>query len=67
MQDKKTTLIKEIKKLWENKSISEFDIAPELLEYLELSDLKQLKAKILNSLTTLSDEQKEWLKQFKKD
>ena len=66
MDDKKA-LINEIKELWKSSNLTEFDIAPELLEYLELKDLEELKNKILNSLTTLTDEQKEWLKRFKKD
>ncbi len=66
MDDKKA-LINEIKELWKSQNLTEFDISPELLEYLELKDLEELKRKILNSLTTLSDEQKEWLKRFKKD
>jgi len=65
MDDKKA-LINDIKELWKSANLTEFDIAPELLDYLELKDLEELKSKILNSLTTLTDEQKEWLKRFKK-
>jgi len=65
MQDK-LRVLNEIKELSKRQNIQEFEIAPELLEYLELSDLEKLKAKILSSLTTLSDEQKNWLMQFKK-
>ena len=67
MQDKKRALVKEIKELWQNSLTSEFDIAPELLEYLELKDLEDLKRKILNSLINLTKEQKEWLQLFKKE
>lgn len=65
MEDKKI-ILNEIKELWKSKNIKEFEIAPELLEYLELEDLKKLKAKILNSLKDLTNEQKEWLNKFKK-
>jgi len=65
MQDK-LSLINEIKELWKSKNIENFDIAPELLEYLELKDLEELKAKILNSKSNLSQEQKDWLMQFRK-
>ena len=65
MEDKKS-LLNEIKELWKSKNIKEFDIAPELLEYLELKDLQELKARILNSMQNLTQEQKEWLEKFKK-
>jgi len=65
MQDKKR-LIDEIKELWKSENIEDFDIAPELLEYLELKDLEELKAKILNSKAELSEKQKDWLFQFRK-
>jgi len=66
MQDK-IAIINEIKELYQKNSIKSIEIAPELLEYLELKDLQNLKAKVLDSLSNLSDEQKEWLMQFKKD
>ena len=65
MEDKKS-LLNEIKELWKSENIENFDIAPELLEYLELKDLQELKEKILNSMSNLTDEQKEWLFQFRK-
>ena len=65
MEDKKS-LLNEIKELWANENIQGFDIAPELLEYLELKDLQELKEKILNSMTDLNEEQKDWLFQFRK-
>jgi hypothetical protein len=65
MEDKKS-LLNEIKELWKSKNIKEFDIAPELLEYLELKDLQELKARVLNSMQNLTQEQKEWLEKFKK-
>ena len=64
--DEKVKLIEEIKELWNTKDIPQFDIAPELLEYLTLRDLQKLKAKILQSQKVLSEEQKEWLLQFRK-
>jgi len=66
MQDK-LELLKEIKELWNNQNIDKFDIAPELLEYLEEKDLIKLKEKILTSLKELTQEQKEWLSKFKKE
>jgi len=41
-------------------------INPDLLAYLELDDLINTKAKLLERVGTLSDEDKEWLEQFKK-
>ncbi|HHD74936.1 MAG TPA: hypothetical protein ENL00_03850 [Nitratifractor sp.] len=65
--EEKEKLLKEIKELWSDKSLPKFAIAPELLEYLELNDLIELKRKILNSQSCLSQEQKEWLAQFRKE
>ncbi len=41
-------------------------INPALLEYLEREDLINTKAKLLERVGVLSDEDKEWLEQFKK-
>ncbi len=41
-------------------------INPALLEYLEIDDLINTKAKLLERVGVLSDEDKEWLEQFKK-
>ena len=41
-------------------------INPDLLAYLELEDLINTKAKLLERVGTLSDEDKAWLEQFKK-
>jgi len=41
-------------------------INPALLAYLEVEDLINTKAKLLERAGTLSDEDKEWLEQFKK-
>ena len=66
MDDKKTILM-EIKELWKDPNLTEFDISEEILEYLTLDDLIELKAKILNSLSNSSEEQKEWLSKFRMD
>jgi len=66
MQDK-LAIIDEIKEIYSNHNIEKLEIDEKLLEYLELKDLQNLKAKVLQSLSTLTSEQKEWLKQFKKD
>jgi len=65
MEDKKR-LLNEIKELWNSKNIKSFDIAPEVLEYLEIDDLIKLKTKILDSMQNLTKEQKDWLEKFKK-
>lgn len=41
-------------------------INPALLEYLEVEDLINTKAKLLERVGVLSDEDKVWLEQFKK-
>ena len=41
-------------------------INPALLAYLEVEDLINTKAKLLERVGKLSDEDKEWLEQFKK-
>ena len=41
-------------------------INPALLEYLEINDLINTKAKLLERVGTLSEEDKIWLEQFKK-
>ncbi len=62
----KESLLKEIKLLWSSETIENFDIAPELLEYLDVKDLENLKLKILESKKSLNDEQKDWLFKFRK-
>ena len=44
----------------------ESTINPALLKYLELEDLISTKKKLLERVGKLSDEDKEWLEQFKK-
>ncbi len=41
-------------------------ISPALLAYLEIDDLISTKKKLLERVGTLSEEDKEWLQQFKK-
>ena len=41
-------------------------INPDLLTYLSTQDLESIKAKLLERVNTLSDEDKAWLEQFKK-
>ena len=45
---------------------SEPTINPDLLAYLEIEDLINTKAKLLERVGKLSDADKEWLEQFKK-
>jgi len=40
-------------------------INPSLLAYLEIDDLTSMKKKLLERVGTLSQEDKEWLEQFK--
>ncbi len=63
----KEKLLQEIKELFAKQKLQEFTIEPELLEYLSLKDLQELKIKILQSLSTLSSEDKKWLAKFKKE
>jgi hypothetical protein len=44
----------------------ETTINPALLAYLEIEDLIATKKKLLERVGTLSEEDKEWLQQFKK-
>jgi hypothetical protein len=41
-------------------------INPDLLQYLEVKDLESIKASLLCKVGTLSEDDKEWLEQFKK-
>ena len=45
---------------------SEPTINPALLEYLEINDLINTKAKLLERVGKLTEENKVWLEQFKK-
>jgi hypothetical protein len=41
-------------------------INPDLLAYLSMEDLVNIKAKLLEKVNVLTDEDKAWLEQFKK-
>ena len=61
----KETLLAEIDKLI---SYGKEDptINPDLLVYLSIEDLLSIKAKLLERVNVLSEEDKAWLEQFKK-
>lgn len=61
----KQTLLAEIEELISYGS-DEPTINPDLLEYLEISDLVGIKKKLLLRVGKLSEADKEWLEQFKK-
>ena len=65
MTQTKEILLAEIEKLIAY-GRDEPTINPALLEYLEIEDLINTKAKLLERVGVLSDEDKEWLEQFKK-
>ena len=61
----KEKLLKDIEKLIAY-GRDEPTINPTLLEYLRVEDLINTKAKLLERVGTLSEEDKAWLEQFKK-
>ena len=61
----KESLLKDIEKLIAY-GRDEPTINPDLLAYLEIEDLINTKAKLLERVGKLSDEDKAWLEQFKK-
>ncbi len=63
--NEKEALLKEIETLI-SYGKEEPTINPELLQYLEINDLKSIKESLLRKVGTLSDEDKVWLEQFKK-
>ncbi len=65
MTQTKEELLEEIEKLIAY-GREEPTINPALLEYLEIEDLINTKAKLLERVGVLSDEDKAWLEQFKK-
>ena len=65
MQNEKEILLAEIEKLIAY-GRDEPTINPALLAYLSIDDLNNTKAKLLERVGTLSDENKAWLEQFKK-
>ena len=65
MENEKEILLAEIEKLI-SYGRDEPTINPALLEYLEIDDLINTKAKLLERVGKLSDDDKVWLAQFKK-
>ena len=61
----KETLLAEIEQLM-SYGKSEPTIHPHLLAYLEIHDLLGIKRQLLAKVGTLTEEDKEWLEQFKK-
>lgn len=64
-QQTKEKLLADIEKLI-SYGKEEPTINPDLLAYLEIEDLINTKAKLLERVGKLSDEDKAWLEQFKK-
>ncbi len=65
MHTEKETLLADIERLIAY-GREEPTINPALLEYLEVNDLINIKAKLLERVGKLSEEDKVWLEQFKK-
>jgi len=65
MENEKEILLAEIEKLI-SYGRDEPTINPDLLAYLEVEDLINTKAKLLERVGKLSEEDKAWLEQFKK-
>jgi len=64
MENEKEILLAEIEKLI-SYGREEPTINPSLLAYLSVDDLINTKAKLLERVGTLNDEDKAWLEQFK--
>ena len=65
--ENKTKLILDIQKLLNSyKNSSTTTINPDLLQYMDEKDLKQIINNLLDQKEKLLDANKEWLKQFKK-
>jgi hypothetical protein len=62
----KEELLKEIESLLTYKPEQKLEINPNYLEYLELDDLESIKRSLLQKIGVLTQEDKEWLEQFKK-
>lgn len=65
MENNKEILLAEIEKLIAYGK-KEPTINPSLLKYLEVDDLISIKKRLLKKVGNLSNEDKEWLEQFKK-
>ena len=64
--NQKEELLKEIEALLSYKPEEKTTINPNYLEYLELEDLESIKKGLMNKVGKLSEENLEWLEQFKK-
>ena len=62
----KEELLKEIESLLTYKPEQKLEINPNYLEYLELEDLESIKRSLVQKIGVLTQEDKEWLEQFKK-
>lgn len=65
MKNKKEVLLKDIEELIAY-GRTKPSINPALLTYLEIDDLISIKKKLLERVAKLTQEDKEWLEQFKK-
>lgn len=65
MKNEKEVLLEDIEKLIAY-GREDSTINPTLLEYLEVSDLTSIKAKLLQRVNNLSQDDKDWLEKFKK-
>lgn len=63
---KKEELLADIEKLIRYEESDKETIDPKLLAYLDLEALISIKTSLLKKVGTLSDEDKDWLQQFKK-
>ena len=61
----KEELLKEIEAILNYKPTESLTINPDYLEYLEVEDLESIKRNLIESFGTLSQEDIEWLQQFK--
>ena len=64
MKNEKEVLLEDIEKLIAY-GREDSTINPTLLEYLEVSDLTSIKAKLLQRVNNLSQDDKDWLERFK--
>jgi hypothetical protein len=62
----KEELLKEIEALLSYKPEEKLEINPNYLEYLEVEDLESIKKGLIRKIGKLSEEDIEWLQQFKK-
>ena len=63
----KEELLKEIEALLSYKPDEKLEINPNYLEYLEISDLESIKNGLIQKVGKLSEDDIEWLQQFKKE